>query len=497
MRLPRRIPWAHIGELDQVCSWIFTDEEDIEAKILAVNRLSAWKAITALPHALESTLAILVARLQDVPSQMQQHSYTSLNLRQTYASAIIRMVNGLVDPLQVGAFARSIVSIAAQLGLPSWLVELRHAATHEDLPSLELLREAAQESLAWLFHNYFQPTLIPSAALPPPSVPLRPVTPLLKSYKVIMKTVTRDASLRKRQQGDIDAIIRDIERWIAEVRVSADLTNDVLAWGVDEHAEDDGGDTRDRGALEALCDTLLDTSALIPLAKKKRRAPPEPYLPTTTSIALWTPLLNQLRDHHPIFPSVFVSRAVSTLLRGPTQSGISTMDIEDEDSARDATYDEYLARWVVWAIQTWEDSSGSENHLRKELLLSLSPSLVPGKSTPVDKSKILTTLIKTTTLGYKELETAAELLLAVTLANPVETWKTDDLAQMNRRLEMLSSYDIAMKESERLAPPSTAPVDSPVAQTIGWTLLDAQSGWKPCPIGVYYHRQGVCEDVPM
>ena len=47
--------------------------------------------------------------------------------------------------LQVGAYARSIAAIAAQLGLPAWLVELRHAATHEDLPSLELLRDAARE----------------------------------------------------------------------------------------------------------------------------------------------------------------------------------------------------------------------------------------------------------------------------------------------------------------------------------------------------------------
>lgn len=70
---------------------------------------------------------------------------TALGLRQTYATAIIRMVNGLVDPLQSGAYARSIAAIAAQLGLPSWLVELRHAATHEDLPSLELLREASRE----------------------------------------------------------------------------------------------------------------------------------------------------------------------------------------------------------------------------------------------------------------------------------------------------------------------------------------------------------------
>ena len=50
-----------------------------------------------------------------------------------------------MDPLQRGAYARSIASIAAQLGLPAWLVELRHAATHEDLPSIEVLREAAKE----------------------------------------------------------------------------------------------------------------------------------------------------------------------------------------------------------------------------------------------------------------------------------------------------------------------------------------------------------------
>lgn len=39
MRLPRRVPWAHLGELELVCSWIFTDEEDIEAKIQAVNKV--------------------------------------------------------------------------------------------------------------------------------------------------------------------------------------------------------------------------------------------------------------------------------------------------------------------------------------------------------------------------------------------------------------------------------------------------------------------------
>ena len=72
------------------------------------------------------------------------------NLRQCYSTAIIRLVNGLVDPLQSGVYARSIASIAAQLGLPGWLVEVRHAATHEELPSLEVLREAAKEVISFL-----------------------------------------------------------------------------------------------------------------------------------------------------------------------------------------------------------------------------------------------------------------------------------------------------------------------------------------------------------
>jgi ribosomal biogenesis protein LAS1 len=40
MRLPRRVPWTFFSELDQVCSWIYEDENDIDSKVLAVNRVS-------------------------------------------------------------------------------------------------------------------------------------------------------------------------------------------------------------------------------------------------------------------------------------------------------------------------------------------------------------------------------------------------------------------------------------------------------------------------
>lgn len=40
MRLPRRVPWASQSELEQLCSWIYSDETDLHSKQLAVNKVS-------------------------------------------------------------------------------------------------------------------------------------------------------------------------------------------------------------------------------------------------------------------------------------------------------------------------------------------------------------------------------------------------------------------------------------------------------------------------
>ena len=44
---------------------------------------------------------------------------------------------------------------AVDLGLPASFVELRHEATHRELPSLVVLRDAAQRSLSWLWGYYW------------------------------------------------------------------------------------------------------------------------------------------------------------------------------------------------------------------------------------------------------------------------------------------------------------------------------------------------------
>lgn len=47
-------------------------------------------------------------------------------------------------------------SIAEEIGLPDWLVDLRHEATHANLPSQDTLRAGVEVSLSWLRKEYWE-----------------------------------------------------------------------------------------------------------------------------------------------------------------------------------------------------------------------------------------------------------------------------------------------------------------------------------------------------
>ncbi|KAA1468458.1 Las1-domain-containing protein [Dentipellis sp. KUC8613] len=511
MRLPRRTPWASLTELDQLCSWVYTDENDWDSKTLAVQRLSAWKAITTLPHALESLLALLVALLHDNAQQASTStsSTSTLSLRQSYATAVIRLVNGLVDPLQVGAYARSISSIAAQLGLPAWLVELRHAATHEDLPSLELLRDAARESLAWLLHHYFLPTLNPTLQSQSQSQPhgpaLRPLVPALKQYKTLQKLTTRDASLRSRYAADTTKLVRDVERWIAEARVAANMAE--WAAGADEAA--DGEERKERWALERLCDALLEKGILVPMSKRKRAPVKGSLLPNQPSLALWTSLLEHLIAHHPMLPSVLLSRIIAHLTA--EQDALPGEETSTGTTAprphQDPSYDLCLASWAMWLMAA-RDTEANGVPYRDHAFLMLTNGLGP-RLTEVTRTKSAA-LTLFDALCASDPQFAAVKAVIVTDANsPSEVrqllhhqidssvpnnlrqqWDEKTISIMDERLKVLLSLPSDEDASGTATPAveetaSAESAKSAEALPPGWRLLTDSDGWKPCPIGVF------------
>ncbi|TWU78347.1 rRNA-processing protein las1 [Metarhizium rileyi] len=65
-------------------------------------------------------------------------------------------VTGLLDGHQDKQRKQSMYSVAKTIGLPATFVELRHQATHEQLPSLAKLRAAARKALAWIWDYYWK-----------------------------------------------------------------------------------------------------------------------------------------------------------------------------------------------------------------------------------------------------------------------------------------------------------------------------------------------------
>ena len=39
MRLPRRVPWASLSELEQLCSWIYAEEAAPDSRLRAIHRV--------------------------------------------------------------------------------------------------------------------------------------------------------------------------------------------------------------------------------------------------------------------------------------------------------------------------------------------------------------------------------------------------------------------------------------------------------------------------
>ncbi|KAJ3826231.1 Las1-like-domain-containing protein [Lentinula raphanica] len=463
MKLPRRVPWASIAELDEVCAAIYADESSLDSKTFAINRLTAWKAITALPHAVDSTLSILAVIVQDDCSNT-----SGLVLRQSYSAAIIRMVNGLVDPLQFGVYARSIAAIAAQLGLPAWLVELRHAATHEDLPSLEVLRRAAQQSMTWLLHNYWLPTLDPSSAPQAEVTPLRPLEPILKEYKNIFKLVTRDTSLSKHYKQATANVFKDVEKWIAEATVAANVVNGEMGWEQAD-GQESRRSAREKWALEMFSDALIDKGGLIPLSKKKRVLSENSFTPPDASLKIWSPLLTNVQALHSEFSSVLLSRAIFRL------KAMST-NVSESSTSSDPSYDATLARWIFWLVDKMGVDEGSEEDIRIDVVSSILTVLAPGSQPPAHTETNLDNLLSALCAGYPTVKSACTALRSPKLISSL-VWNPEDISVMKDRLDALISLptedDQEMHVIEEIGPLSSA----------GWKLLDS-SCWKPCPIGV-------------
>ncbi|GAO15792.1 uncharacterized protein UV8b_03087 [Ustilaginoidea virens] len=124
----------------------------------AVARVSMWMQRGNCPHMVESTALLMAAVLSDEDALGETHhaGSTTYAVRAAYSAAFSRFVTGLLDGHQDKQRKQSMYSVAKNIGLPATFVELRHQATHEQLPSLAKLRSAARNALAWIWDYYWK-----------------------------------------------------------------------------------------------------------------------------------------------------------------------------------------------------------------------------------------------------------------------------------------------------------------------------------------------------
>jgi len=65
-----------------------------------------------------------------------------------------RFVNFITEPYQTNIHAKTIKNIASTIGIPDWIVNIRHSATHFTLPSIEILEQAIEYLFDYLQKRY-------------------------------------------------------------------------------------------------------------------------------------------------------------------------------------------------------------------------------------------------------------------------------------------------------------------------------------------------------
>lgn len=118
----------------------------------AVNVMNAWSSRARVPISVEATLNIVSVLMEDPgwdPVRRVEPPALQVSLlRLGYGHAISRFVNVLLDLAQKGSVASSMDTLAANIDLPSWIVQIRHSTSHGSTsPCLSVLRVTARKLL--------------------------------------------------------------------------------------------------------------------------------------------------------------------------------------------------------------------------------------------------------------------------------------------------------------------------------------------------------------
>ncbi|GAA5807916.1 hypothetical protein MFLAVUS_001296 [Mucor flavus] len=440
----RIVPWIGYEEFETVYGWLFADRKtQVETVQRGIERVQTWINRGEIPSSVEMTAAFIEIIICDERNTTMSHKEKRL----MYGMAIIRFVNGLVDREQKGKFAKSINALARSMGLPSWFVDLRHASTHERLPSLTVLRAGALQAVGWLHDNYWVHNLKnpdqKSLSKQNPEIKIK-----LNQYKECRKTFIKEKY--SGSQNDPNPYVACIQTLI-EIIDEDVIQSDIIP-------------------------LLLDVGGLVPTGKKKRASAEEMVI-SKGLIELWTPLIQGLDVGFPTFGNMLVSAMIEKLntnydfvinenLLNP-YAAFSAQEIEDPTKAPS-----YLLTLTCWLRHFVQDT-----RFVLQAIANVDAEL--GKSIKPFTRYIDQMIMKSISNKRSDIpQIQAEEL-------------DQELNELETQLVNIKSNQTKVKKQGRNKP-DMMDIDSD--KDASWQPFE---NWKPCPIGTLPNGKVPCLDMPL
>lgn len=138
------VPWKNWEEWEKVYNLLFSDNENEILRGCYI--VSAWSAKHLIPISIEVTASL----------QKELHSKRNVN---ALSLAVIRFINGVIEPYKNSNLSASIQSIGEECQIPEYIISIRHMATHGKLPTFEFAAQGAMAALQWLRTHYWEEQL--------------------------------------------------------------------------------------------------------------------------------------------------------------------------------------------------------------------------------------------------------------------------------------------------------------------------------------------------
>jgi len=171
---PRILPWRNWREFEEVCFLVlafagrfnsgsassshgelFDNLSRSDARIALIEKLAEWHSRSRCPNAITATYSLALLDWSSSKAILERETLSSLQL--AAAATISRVINALSDSAQTGVFASSISELMKKAGVARWIVDIRHDCSHGAMPSVPVLKLAADYILDYVINEYWLP----------------------------------------------------------------------------------------------------------------------------------------------------------------------------------------------------------------------------------------------------------------------------------------------------------------------------------------------------